>query len=105
MIDQRVAVLGLGKIGTILLRGLLKAGLSPSNACATVRHADRTRHVRRQRFLIAERYIFENIGEALRRPRRLRRAAAKRRGQQAHFRIDEHKIGVCAGLDHTFSWI
>ena len=43
MIDQRVAVLGLGKIGTILLRGLLKAGLSPSNACATVRHADRTR--------------------------------------------------------------
>src|SRR5881396_2734133 len=43
MIDQRVAVLGLGKIGTILLRGLLKAGLSPSNACPTVRHADRTR--------------------------------------------------------------
>jgi len=43
MIDQRVAVLGLGKIGTILLRGLLKAGLSPTNACATVRHADRTR--------------------------------------------------------------
>ncbi len=43
MIDQRVAVLGLGKIGTILLRGLLKAGLSPGNACATVRHADRTR--------------------------------------------------------------
>jgi len=43
MMDQRVAVLGLGKIGTILLQGLLKAGLSPDNACATVRHADRAR--------------------------------------------------------------
>ena len=43
MIDQRVAVLGLGKIGTILLRGLLNAGLTPANACATVRHADRAR--------------------------------------------------------------
>ena len=43
MIDQRVAVLGLGKIGTILLRGLLKAGLPPGNAGATVRHAERAR--------------------------------------------------------------
>jgi len=43
MIDQRVAVLGLGKIGTILLQGLLKAGLPPGKACATVRHAERAR--------------------------------------------------------------
>jgi len=38
---QRVAVLGLGKIGSILLDGLLKAGLPPENAVATVRHAER----------------------------------------------------------------
>src|SRR5439155_11457532 len=38
---QRVAVLGLGKIGSILLDGLLKAGLPPESAVATVRHADR----------------------------------------------------------------
>src|SRR6266700_3404201 len=43
MIDQRVAVLGLGKIGTILLQGLLKAGLPAGKACATVRHAERAR--------------------------------------------------------------
>src|SRR5881409_866663 len=43
MIYQRVAVLGLGKIGTILLQGLLKAGLPPGKACATVRHAERAR--------------------------------------------------------------
>jgi len=41
MKDQRVAVLGLGKIGTILLQGLLKAGLAPAHARATVRHAER----------------------------------------------------------------
>jgi len=38
---QRVAVLGLGKIGSILLDGLLKAGLPPENAVATVPHAER----------------------------------------------------------------
>jgi pyrroline-5-carboxylate reductase len=38
---QRVAVLGLGKIGSILLDGLLKAGLPPESVVATVRHADR----------------------------------------------------------------
>ncbi|PYO66911.1 MAG: pyrroline-5-carboxylate reductase [Gemmatimonadetes bacterium] len=43
MTNQRVAVLGLGKIGTILLQGLLKAGVSPSDACATVRHGERAR--------------------------------------------------------------
>jgi len=41
MKDQRVAVLGLGKIGTILLQGLLKAGLAPAGVRATVRHAER----------------------------------------------------------------
>jgi pyrroline-5-carboxylate reductase len=41
MKDQRVAVLGLGKIGAILLQGLLKAGLAPAHARATVRHAER----------------------------------------------------------------
>ena len=34
MKQQRVAVLGLGKIGNILLQGLLKAGLPPGNAVA-----------------------------------------------------------------------
>jgi len=43
MTDEPVAVLGLGKIGSILLQGLLKAGLSPGNACATVRHVERAR--------------------------------------------------------------
>src|SRR5437763_1293610 len=43
MMNERVTVLGLGKIGTILLQGLLKAGLSPAKACATVRHAERAR--------------------------------------------------------------
>lgn len=43
MNDQRVAVLGLGKIGGILLEGLLKAGLAPERACATVRHPERAR--------------------------------------------------------------
>ena len=41
MKQQRVAVLGLGKIGNILLQGLLKAGLPPGNAVATVRHPER----------------------------------------------------------------
>ena len=41
MKHQRVAVLGLGKIGSILLDGLLKAGLPPASAVATVRHAER----------------------------------------------------------------
>ena len=41
MKDQRVAVLGLGKIGTILLQGLLKAGLAPAGVRGTVRHAER----------------------------------------------------------------
>ena len=41
MKQQRVAVLGLGKIGNILLQGLLEAGLPPGNAVATVRHAER----------------------------------------------------------------
>jgi len=43
MTDEPVAVLGLGKIGSILLQGLLKAGLSPGNAGATVRHVERAR--------------------------------------------------------------
>jgi len=38
---QRVAVLGLGKIGGIVLDGLLRAGLPPANVVATVRHAER----------------------------------------------------------------
>src|SRR5437660_11225995 len=46
MTDEPVAVLGLGKIGSILLQGLLKAGLSPGNACATVRHVERGRALR-----------------------------------------------------------
>ena len=41
MKQQRVAVLGLGKIGSILLEGLLEAGLPPGNAVATVRHPER----------------------------------------------------------------
>ncbi len=43
MQQQRVAILGLGKIGSILLQGLLKAGLPPGNVRATVRHAERAR--------------------------------------------------------------
>src|SRR5713226_5908730 len=43
MTHQRVAVLGLGKIGSILLEGLLKVGLPPEQAVATVRHPERTR--------------------------------------------------------------
>jgi pyrroline-5-carboxylate reductase len=43
MTHQRVAVLGLGKIGSILLEGLLKGGLPAEQAVATVRHPERTR--------------------------------------------------------------
>ena len=43
MTHQRVAVLGLGKIGSILLKGLLQAGLPRGGAAATVRHAERAR--------------------------------------------------------------
>jgi pyrroline-5-carboxylate reductase len=43
MTHQRVAVLGLGKIGSILLKGLLQAGLPRPSAAATVRHAERAR--------------------------------------------------------------
>ena len=41
--ERRIALLGTGKIGAILLQGLLKAGLSPERACGTVRHAERAR--------------------------------------------------------------
>ena len=33
--ERRIAVLGSGKIGAILLQGLLKAGVSPKRACGT----------------------------------------------------------------------
>jgi pyrroline-5-carboxylate reductase len=39
--SQHIAVLGAGKIGTILLQGLLKAGLPRERAFATVRHPER----------------------------------------------------------------
>jgi pyrroline-5-carboxylate reductase len=42
LVDKRVAVLGVGKIGGILLEALLKNGmLSPSTTRATVQHAER----------------------------------------------------------------
>jgi pyrroline-5-carboxylate reductase len=47
-----VAVLGAGKLGSILLQALLKAGLlTPSRTRATVRHADRAK-VLREKFKI-----------------------------------------------------
>src|SRR5437870_5575231 len=49
MKEQRVAVLGLGKIGNILLQGLLKAGLPPKNAVATVRHPERAQSLGKER--------------------------------------------------------
>src|SRR6266403_6404859 len=49
MKQQRVAVLGLGKIGNILLQGLLKAGLPPGNAVATVRHPERAQALGKER--------------------------------------------------------
>src|SRR5712692_4808302 len=46
---KRLAVLGAGKIGGILLRAFLKHGLiTPKNAVATVRHPDRARMVSEQ---------------------------------------------------------
>ena len=48
LLRQRVAVLGLGKIGGILLQGLLKAGLAPGNVRATVRHAERAQRLSEQ---------------------------------------------------------
>src|SRR3989475_357467 len=41
--ERRIALLGTGKIGAILLQGLLKAGLSPKRVRGTVRHAERAR--------------------------------------------------------------
>jgi pyrroline-5-carboxylate reductase len=41
--ERRIAVLGVGKIGGILLQGLLKAGLSPERAFPTVRRPERAR--------------------------------------------------------------
>ena len=41
MKQERVAMLGLGKIGNILLQGLLEAGMPAANAVATVRHQER----------------------------------------------------------------
>ena len=44
LVDKRVAVLGAGKIGGILLQALLKNGmLSPNSTCATVQHPERAR--------------------------------------------------------------
>ena len=48
MMEQRVAILGLGKIGSILLQGLLKAGLPRANVRATVRHAERAQRLASQ---------------------------------------------------------
>ena len=53
MKQQRVAVLGLGKIGNILLQGLLKAGLPPGNAVATVRHPERAQTLGKERAVLA----------------------------------------------------
>jgi len=41
--ERRIAVIGVGKIGGILLQGLLKAGLSPDRAFPTVRRPERAR--------------------------------------------------------------
>src|SRR5439155_11324413 len=49
MKHQRVAVLGLGKIGNILLQGLLKAGLPAGSAVATVRHPERAQALGKER--------------------------------------------------------
>jgi pyrroline-5-carboxylate reductase len=46
--QKRVAVLGAGKIGGILLRALLDQGLlTPERTCATVQHAERARTLAR----------------------------------------------------------
>jgi len=40
--DQKLAVIGVGKLGAILLRAYLKQGLfSPERVSATVRHGER----------------------------------------------------------------
>lgn len=42
--DEKVAILGAGKMGSILLQALLKKGLlNSSTTCATVQHAERAR--------------------------------------------------------------
>jgi len=46
--ERRIAVLGVGKIGGILLQGLLKAGLSPDRAFPTVRRPERARALSNQ---------------------------------------------------------
>ena len=47
--SKRLAVIGTGKMGSILLRAFLKQGLlSPKDAWATVRHSEKARALRRQ---------------------------------------------------------
>jgi pyrroline-5-carboxylate reductase len=48
LLERRIAVLGTGKIGGILLQGLLKAGLSPERAFPTVRRSERARSLSTQ---------------------------------------------------------
>jgi pyrroline-5-carboxylate reductase len=48
LLERRIAVLGTGKIGGILLQGLLKAGLSPERAFPTVRRPERARSLSTQ---------------------------------------------------------
>ena len=47
-VEQRVAVLGTGQIGGIILKGLLKAGLAPDRVFPTVRHPDRAAELSQQ---------------------------------------------------------
>ena len=47
-IEQRVAVLGTGQIGGIILRALLKAGLGADRVFPTVRHPDRATELTQQ---------------------------------------------------------
>lgn len=46
--DRSIALLGTGKIGGIILQGLIKAGLSKERVCATVRHPERARQLSEQ---------------------------------------------------------
>ena len=48
LLERRIAVIGTGKIGGILLQGLLKAGLSPERAFPTVRRPERVRSLSTQ---------------------------------------------------------
>jgi pyrroline-5-carboxylate reductase len=48
LLERRIAVIGTGKIGGILLQGLLKAGLSPERAFPTVRRPERARSLSTQ---------------------------------------------------------